>query len=400
MQIRNSTARWGALAQLLHWTIVALIIVQYVIAEIADGLPLGPDKLGTLARHKSVGITIFALALLRLLWRAVNTTPPLPESLRPWERTAARLTHGALYALLFAMPLTGWMMSSARNFPVSWFGLVQLPDLVRPSKPAYDFLHETHETLFVLLVAVAALHALAALRHHFVLRDDVLRRMLPAVAGMAAAAGLHGAVQPADAIAPDSGTAYASDPANSSLGFEFVQAGARSTGSFHRFTVRLELPRTAADPDAGAGAAGGTGGSLDVTIDVGSLDTQDGERDELLRGADLFDVAKYPTARFVARRITRRSATDYSAAGELTIRDVTRPLTIPFRLSTAGGKGGERTRMQGAVMLRRLDFGVGRGEWQSTEWVGDEVRVSFAIALRPAAETARSPRAPTRSRGA
>ncbi len=179
MPIRNTTARWGSLAQLFHWTIVVLIITQFVLIGIEKDLPLGVAKLATLARHKSVGITILGLAVLRLLWRWLNPTPPLPNTLKPYERVLANATHFALYALLFVMPLTGWMMSSARSFPVSWFSLFQLPDLVAPNRTLYEALHETHEILAWTLVAVATLHVLAALKHHFVLKDDTLRRMLP-----------------------------------------------------------------------------------------------------------------------------------------------------------------------------------------------------------------------------
>jgi cytochrome b561 len=179
MPIRNTTARWGALAQLFHWVIVALIITQFVLISIEGDLPLGLKKLIWLARHKSVGITILGLAILRLGWRWMNPTPPLPDTLKPYERVLANVTHVALYTLLFIMPLTGWMMSSARNFPVSWCNLVQLPDLVGPNRALYDTLHTTHAVLAWLLVAVATLHVLAALKHHFVLKDDTLRRMLP-----------------------------------------------------------------------------------------------------------------------------------------------------------------------------------------------------------------------------
>lgn len=179
MALRNTTARWGAVAQLFHWVIVALIITQFVLASIADALPLGMAKLAALARHKSVGITILALAILRLLWRWSNPVPLLPGTLKPYERVLANITHVALYGLLLIMPVTGWIMSSARNFPVSWFNLFQLPDLVGPSRPLYNAMVLTHQTLAWLLVAVATLHVLAALKHHFILKDDTLRRMLP-----------------------------------------------------------------------------------------------------------------------------------------------------------------------------------------------------------------------------
>jgi cytochrome b561 len=179
MGLRNTTARWGIVAQSLHWIVVALVITQIVLARIAHELPLGLEKLAFLARHKSVGITILGLAVIRLLWRWMNPTPALPDTLKPYERVLARVTHAGLYTLLFAMPITGWIMSSARNFPVSWFGLVQLPDFVAPNRALYDAMHETHETLALLLVLTALLHIAAALKHHFVLKDDVLRRMLP-----------------------------------------------------------------------------------------------------------------------------------------------------------------------------------------------------------------------------
>ncbi len=178
MGVRNTTERWGALSQLFHWVIVGLIIVQVTLALLADDAPPA-RQLTLLARHKSVGLTILALAMLRLSWRWLNPTPPLPTTLKPYERALARFTHTMLYVLLFAMPLTGWTMSSARGFPVSWFGLFQLPDLVPKNKILYATLLATHDSLAFVLGAVVALHVAGALKHHFVLRDDVLRRMLP-----------------------------------------------------------------------------------------------------------------------------------------------------------------------------------------------------------------------------
>src|SRR5580704_1875670 len=121
--IKNTLRRWGAIAQLFHWLIVIFIIAQFTLATLFDDLPAGARKLTLLARHKSLGITILALALVRLGWRWANpATPALPDTLKPYERSLARFTHLLLYVLLFAVPLTGWTMSSARGFPVSWFG--------------------------------------------------------------------------------------------------------------------------------------------------------------------------------------------------------------------------------------------------------------------------------------
>jgi cytochrome b561 len=180
MQLRNTTARWGTLAQLFHWVIVALVITQFVLGLLSASLPPASlKKLTWITPHKSIGITILALAVLRLAWRWMNPTPLLPDTLKPYERGLAHFTHAALYVLLFVMPLTGWIMSSARSFPVSWFGFVQLPDLVGRNQRLYETLHTTHAILAWTLAAIAVLHVAAAFKHHLVLKDDVLKRMLP-----------------------------------------------------------------------------------------------------------------------------------------------------------------------------------------------------------------------------
>jgi cytochrome b561 len=179
MTLRNTPRRWGAIAQLLHWLIVLFIVAQFTLATLFEQLPAGAKKLTLLSRHKSIGITILMLAVVRLAWRWSNPTPTLPDTLKPYERTLARLTHALLYVLLFAVPLSGWLMSSARGFPVSWFGFLQLPDLVPKNKALYEALLTTHGILAWTLGIIATVHLVAALKHHFVLKDDVLRRMLP-----------------------------------------------------------------------------------------------------------------------------------------------------------------------------------------------------------------------------
>ena len=179
MKLTNDSSRYGLVAQLFHWAIVVLIVAQFVLAKKADALPLGAAKLATLAQHKSVGITILGLAILRLTWRLLGSTPSLPDSTPAWQRRAAHFSHFLLYGLLLVIPVLGWLMSSARNFPVSWFGLVTLPDFIEPNRAAYEFLHDAHEFAAMLLAALALLHVAAALKHHFIDRDDVLRRMLP-----------------------------------------------------------------------------------------------------------------------------------------------------------------------------------------------------------------------------
>ncbi len=171
--------RYGVVAQGLHWLIAGLIVAQFTLAWMADDLPLGMQKLAMLARHKSFGMTVLMLAILRLLWRVFHRAPNFPAGMSPIERVLARATHIVFYVLLFAMPLTGWMMSSAKNYSVSWFGRFTWPDLLAPNERAFEVLKTTHQTLSWLLLTIAILHILAAMKHHFWNKDDVLRRMLP-----------------------------------------------------------------------------------------------------------------------------------------------------------------------------------------------------------------------------
>jgi cytochrome b561 len=171
--------RFTRVAQLLHWVIAALIVTQFALAWSAEDLPLGMHKLALLARHKSFGMTLLMLGVLRLVWRFMNPPPALPAGMSRLERSAALATHGAFYFLLFAMPLSGWLMSSAKNYSVSWFGRFTWPNLIGPNEEAFSILRTTHFCLSYALFTIAVLHILAALKHHFWNKDDVLLRMLP-----------------------------------------------------------------------------------------------------------------------------------------------------------------------------------------------------------------------------
>ena len=179
MPISSSPRRYSAVAQGFHWIIAGLIVTQFTLAWMADDLPLGMHKLALLARHKSFGMTVLMLAVLRLLWRLFNRPPELPAGMSKVEAFLAKSTHILFYILLFAMPLTGWLMSSAKNYSVSWFGRFTWPDLIGKNERAFELLKTTHQTLSWLLFALAILHILAALKHHFWNKDDVLKRMLP-----------------------------------------------------------------------------------------------------------------------------------------------------------------------------------------------------------------------------
>jgi cytochrome b561 len=187
MQLRNSSNGYGVVAQALHWLIAALIVVQWFIAEAAEAA--GAEKathpiaalheLTLLARHKSVGLTIFALAVVRLIWRFVSPPPPLPSTMTRWQVWFAKATHVAFYALLFLMPMSGLVMSAAANYPVSYFGFFTIPNLVAPDETLEHVMKERHHQLFTALFVLAVIHVAAALKHQFYDRDGVLLKMLP-----------------------------------------------------------------------------------------------------------------------------------------------------------------------------------------------------------------------------
>ncbi len=170
--------RYGVVAQTFHWIIVALILTQFVLAANFGGLPPGEQQLSLIARHKSFGMTILMLAALRLLWRLNNPPPPLPEGM-PIQRVLAKANHFALYFLLFAMPFSGWLMSAAKGYPVSWFGIFTWPNLIGPGAKAAGVFEKVHGLCAALLLLSVLLHVLAALKHHFWNKDGVLLRMLP-----------------------------------------------------------------------------------------------------------------------------------------------------------------------------------------------------------------------------
>lgn len=176
-QAPRGPRRHRAATRGFHWLIAALILVQIPLAYYMIGLPLSPDKFGKYALHKSLGMLIFGVTVLRLAWRWARPPPALTGAI--WQRTVARITHALLYVITLVMPLTGWIGSSARNFPVSIFGYVQLPDLVAPDKQLHESLTLVHRGLAWTLFALLALHVGAAIYHHLVRRDDVLTAMVP-----------------------------------------------------------------------------------------------------------------------------------------------------------------------------------------------------------------------------
>jgi cytochrome b561 len=171
--------RYGPVAVTFHWVVALLILANLLLGLYAVGLPLSPQKLRYFSFHKWIGVTVFMLAAVRLLWRLRHPAPALPEAMPRWERRAAHATHALLYFLFFAAPLTGWLFSSASGFQTVYLGLVPIPDLLSKDKALAEALKLAHKSINYTMAAVIVLHVAAALKHHFIDRDDVLRRMLP-----------------------------------------------------------------------------------------------------------------------------------------------------------------------------------------------------------------------------
>jgi cytochrome b561 len=171
--------RYAPTAVALHWILAALIIGNLAFGLYTVNLPLSPQKLRLFSYHKWVGVTVLLLAAGRLLWRATHGAPALPDTMKPWEKQLAHVSHWLLYILFFAAPITGWLFSSASGFQTVYLGVLPIPDLLSKNKELADVLRFMHHWINYTMAAVIVLHIAAALKHHFMDRDDVLVRMLP-----------------------------------------------------------------------------------------------------------------------------------------------------------------------------------------------------------------------------
>jgi cytochrome b561 len=175
----NTRERWGSISIGLHWTIAVLVLVVQVPAGVIM-VSADPGAVQNLFYniHKTTGVLIFVLAVVRLAWRWSNPVPALPADLPPWQAGMARTTHVLLYVVLFAMPITGFLYTAMGGFPVPFFMLYDLARLVPENKPAAEVFKFAHLTLQWVLYVVVLLHVAGALQHHLIRKDGVLRRML------------------------------------------------------------------------------------------------------------------------------------------------------------------------------------------------------------------------------
>lgn len=169
----RSCAKW------LHWLIALMVIGLLGVGLYMTNMRISPQKIQLYMTHKSVGLTVLALMLVRVLYRLKNPAPALPDGIPGWQKAASHISHVLLYLLLFAMPISGWLMNGASGFPMKYFGVVRVPDLLARNQESLSLFKAVHFYFAWTLMALISVHVLAALKHHFIDRDCVLRRMLP-----------------------------------------------------------------------------------------------------------------------------------------------------------------------------------------------------------------------------
>lgn len=181
--LANTPTRYGFVSMLIHWGMAALLIALFVLGWYMVRLPdagFDQEKISLILAHKSIGMVALLLALLRVVWRRITVLPRLADSVPDGQKAAAIFVHLCFYALMLALPITGWLMSSAGGFPVFvWFDRFPLPDFIHTNPHLFRVFIDVHRWLAYALLALLAVHSVAALVHHSVLRDDTLKKMLP-----------------------------------------------------------------------------------------------------------------------------------------------------------------------------------------------------------------------------
>lgn len=374
MSAQNTATRYGGTAKLFHWLTALLILTNLplglVVTNMAHGID-GQDS-AALARvatlfslHKTIGVAVFFVALLRILWAVVQPKPGLPNGDKRAEAFLASVIHWALYAALVIVPLSGWVHHAAMTgYAPIWWPLGQTLPFVPQSDAVAQTATAVHWLATRVLIAALVLHIAGALKHHFFDRDDTLRRMLPgrseatpslrqpghalpAALAVALWAGVLGwGVMGSAAQAPVSATLSQGSGEwqvqDGTLAITVQQFGSAVQGQFGQWQADITF-----DPDSGTG-------EVDVTIAIGSLTL--GSVTEQAMGPEYFDVETYETAQFQAQ-IAPSDADGhaYTATGTVTIKGQSVPLTLPFDLDLTDGTA----TMQGKLILDRRDFGIG-----------------------------------------
>jgi cytochrome b561/polyisoprenoid-binding protein YceI len=346
---------YPAMAKSLHWLIALLIFVQFPLAWVMDDIPNLIQKFAAFNWHKSLGLTVLALMVIRLFWRLLYKAPALPASMPVYERAAAKLGHLGLYSTIILMTLSGWALISVSNKPSILFQVTPIPllpwlsELPADQKKEYvKVFEQAHAVLGYALLVLIAAHIAAALRHAIVLRDGIFSRMLPRLGGSSTLCVALLALGCAGLTSIGAGGAMAGewsvDAAKSSISFVSTGGGYTTKGTFGQYRAEVEF-----DPDTPSET------SVKVLIDMTSAGTGTGEIDDALKSADFFNPKQFPTAQFAARGAEPNGNGKYVLNGRLTLKGVTKPIALPFSIDIQSGTA----TVTGEMRINRLDFGVG-----------------------------------------
>lgn len=428
MSMAASRTRYTTVAIVIHWLIAAAIIFQIILGwRMGDG-PKGPTTYALFQLHKSIGITILLLSLLRLAWRLFNKSPAAPVGQPKWEQAASKLVHVGFYVIMIGLPLTGWILVSASRVPIPtllygvipWPHIPGIPELAAAPKHVWREIGEIgHGVLVKLTYLLLVLHLGAVAKHQVLDKDEVFGNMAPgakpglkeprawlAAAGLIAVIAAGYLYMPAVKAAPaapttepapvetPAPTAPAAAPAaeappaateaaapetalkdpvawavqkGGALGFTATWSGSAIEGRFKTWTADILFSPEALDRS-----------KVTVSVDMASAATGDAQRDESLPSGDFFDTAAHPKAVFTATKFRKTGADKYVADGTLDLRGVKKPLSLPFTLKIDGDTATAR----GVTTLDRTTFGVGQGEWASTDEIAAKVTVSFSLTAK------------------
>lgn len=360
MSARNTTDSYGAVSKTFHWLMAVIVAGMIFLGFYMGGVENLTDKLKLYGLHKSTGVAVLLLVILRIVWHLYSRRPRLDGSMKRWEKLAAHTLHTFLYLAMIGMPMSGWLMSSAGGRPVSFFGLFTLPDLIAPNDTLRGFFGAMHYFLAFALTAMIIGHVGAALKHHFINKDATLRRMLPLLL-IAALFTL-----PAAAQAPRKWEVIKEQ---SSLTFTGKVMGQEFTGIFSDFTADISF-----DPD------NLTTARVTADIDIQSLDSKDKARDDTAKGRDFFDAGNFPKARFESSVFKKTGKDSYEASGNLKIKEASLPLTLPFTLAfTPDDSGKKMAEMRGTALIDRSKFQLGQGEWADESVIANKISLTIHI---------------------
>ncbi|NQY13983.1 MAG: cytochrome b/b6 domain-containing protein [Henriciella sp.] len=392
--------RYSSVAITLHWVIaiaiLGMIFGGWYMSDLPDG---APGQYFLYQMHKSVGITILLLTVARIIWRAMNPPPSLPEDMNGLEKTASHLVHLGFYGLMIALPLTGWLYSSVSiklDVPTVLYGVVSWPDVpfveglkTETASGAVNFIHSK---LAWVALALLALHVAGALKHEFSAEEGVLKRMLPGLFGKTSkpATPSRGAVtafgsalgvllvvagaSPVLSILSGSGQAVTADaafaqnwtvnPDASSIRFAGIHDGNAFSGAFSNWDAAIQF-----DPNAPNDA--------EVQVTVSTVGAQASQKlyTDSLPAPEWFNSAAFPTANVEILNIASSGDDTYTSTARLTLKDITVDADFPFTLQIDG----DQAQMSGQAVFQRTALDLGQSSDPNAAWVSEDITVDVVV---------------------